>query len=227
MRRGNFNQIFWGLVIIVVGVLFLAQNLGYLQDYSFWKYLPALLIILGLYQLFVNQFRAWVGPLLITLIGTFLLLATLNVITWATFGSMIWPTILILIGVSIILHRGESHNSFEESPGSQMNVFSIFSEQNRKVTSGDFKNAEVTAIFGGSKLDLRDASISQPPAYIQTTTMFGSVDIFVPSHWDVHINTVAFFGESSDNHREITPQKDTPDLIITGTVFFGGLDIKP
>jgi choline-glycine betaine transporter len=60
MRRSNFNQIFWGLVIIVVGVLFLAQNLGYLQDYSFWKYLPALLIILGLYQLFINHFRAWV-----------------------------------------------------------------------------------------------------------------------------------------------------------------------
>jgi predicted membrane protein len=140
---------------------------------------------------------------------------------------MIWPTILILIGVSIILHRGESHNSVEESSGSQMNVFSIFSEQNRKVTSGDFKNAEVTAIFGGSKLDLRDASITKPPAYIQTTTMFGSVEIFIPSQWDVRINTVAFFGGSSDKRREVSPQKDTPDLVITGTVFFGGLDIKP
>lgn len=227
MRRSNFNQIFWGLVIIIVGVLFLAQNLGYIQDYSFWKYLPALLIILGLYQLFVNRLRAWVGPLLITLVGTFLLMATLDVITWGTFGSLIWPTILILIGISIILHRGESSRNFETTAGSQMNVFSTFSEQNRKVTSGDFRNAEVTAIFGSSKLDLRDATVSQPPAYIQTTTMFGGVEIFVPSNWDVRINTVAFFGGSSDKRREATPQKETPDLIITGTVFFGGLDIKP
>lgn len=227
MRRSNFNQIFWGLVIIIVGVLFLAQNLGYIQDYSFWKYLPALLIILGLYQLFVNRLRAWVGPLLITLVGTFLLMATLDVITWGTFGSLIWPTILILIGISIILHRGESSRNFETTAGSQMNVFSTFSEQNRKVTSGDFRNAEVTAIFGSSKLDLRDASVSQPPAYIQTTTMFGGVEIFVPSNWDVRINTVAFFGGSSDKRREVTPQKETPELIITGTVFFGGLDIKP
>lgn len=227
MRKSNFNQIFWGLVIIVVGVLFLAQNLGYIQDYSFWKYLPVLLIILGLYQLFVNRLRAWVGPLLLTLIGTFLLLATLNVITWATFGSMIWPTILILIGISIILHRGESNRNFEAATASQMNVFSTFSEQNRKVTSGDFKNAEVTAIFGSSKLDLRDAGISQPPAYIQTTTMFGGVEIFVPSNWDVRINTIAFFGGSSDKRREVTPQKDTPDLVVTGTVFFGGLEIRP
>ncbi|MBE0687327.1 MAG: hypothetical protein IH585_15155 [Anaerolineaceae bacterium] len=227
MRRSNFNQIFWGLVIIIVGVLFLAQNLGYIQDYSFWKYLPALLIILGLYQLFVNRLRAWVGPLLITLVGTFLLMATLDVITWGTFGSLIWPTILILIGISIILHRGESSRNFETTGGSQMNVFSTFSEQNRKVTSGDFRNAELTAIFGSSKLDLRDASVSQPPAYIQTTTMFGGVEIFVPSNWDVRINTVAFFGGSSDKRREVSPQKGTPDLIVTGTVFFGGLDIKP
>lgn len=167
------------------------------------------------------------GLFLITLIGTFLLLATLDVITWATFGSLIWPTILILIGVSIILHRGETNRSFEATSGSQMNVFSTFSEQNRKVTSVDFKNAEVTAIFGGSKLDLREASISQPPAYIQTTTMFGGVEIFVPSDWDVRINTVAFFGGSSDKRREVTPQKDIPDLVVTGTIFFGGLDIKP
>ncbi|MDO9088336.1 MAG: DUF5668 domain-containing protein [Anaerolineaceae bacterium] len=226
MRRSNFNQIFWGLVIMVVGVLFLAQNLGYIKDYSFWKYLPAILIILGLYQLFVSRLRAWVGPLLMTLIGTFLLLATLNVISWGTFGSMIWPTILILVGISIILHRGESANNFESETGHKVNVFSTFSEQNRKLTSHEFTGSEVTAIFGSSKLDLRDSKVSQPPASIQTTTMFGGVEIFVPSDWDVRLNTVAFFGGSSDKRRDVSPQKSTPDLIVTGTVFFGGLDIR-
>lgn len=225
MRKSNFNQIFWGLVIIVVGALFLAQNLGFLQDNSFWKYLPALLIIFGLYQLFVNRLRAWAGPVLITLIGTYLLLATLNVITWATFGSLIWPTILIMIGLSIILHRGGSAG-FETDTSNKVNVFSAFSEQNRKITSGDFKSAEVSAMFGASKLDLRNAAVSQPPAYVQTTTMFGGVDIYIPESWDVRNNIVAFFGGSSDKRKNVPPEKDTPDLILTGTVFFGGLDIK-
>ncbi len=225
MRRNNFNQIFWGLVIIVVGVLFLAQNLGFVQDYSFWKYLPALLIILGVYQLFINRFRAWVGPLMITLIGIFLLLATLNVINWSTFGSLIWPSILILVGLSIILNRGSSARNFQAASGDQINVFSTFSEQKRQVT-GDFKNAEMTAIFGSSKLDLVEARVNQPPAYIQTTSMFGSVEIFVPADWDVQVNTVADFGEGSDKRRKSSPGKETPDLIVTGTIFFGAVEIK-
>lgn len=225
MRRNNFNQIFWGLVIIVVGVLFLAQNLGFIQDYSFWRYLPALLIILGLYQLYVNRLRAWVGPLLITLVGAFLLMATLDVITWGTFGSMIWPTILILIGLSIILNRGNVNRTFQAASDGQINVFSTFSEQKGKV-SGDFKNGEVSAIFGSSKVDMAEAKVNQPPAYIQTTSMFGSVEIFVPADWDVQINTIAFFGEAADKRRNATPGKETPDLIVTGSVFFGAVEIK-
>lgn len=225
MRSNNFNQIFWGLIIIVVGALFLAQNLGFIQDYSFWKYLPALLIVLGVYQLFLNRFRAWVGPLMITLIGAFLLLATLNIISWSTFGSMIWPTILILVGLSIILHRGNSSSNYQAVSGDQLNVFSIFSNQKGKA-SGDFKNAEMTAIFGSSKLDLIDANIQQPPAYIQTTSMFGSVEIFAPADWDVQVNTVAIFGEGSDKRRNASPGKETPDLIVTGTVMFGAVEIK-
>lgn len=226
MRRSNFNQIFWGFVILLVGVLFLAQNLGYLQDYSFWRYLPALIIILGVYQLFINRFRAWVGPLLTILIGSYLLLATLKIITWATFGSLIWPTILILVGISIILHRGVSKHHFETTSSDSLSVFAIFSEQNKKITNEEFKGAEVSAIFGGSKLNLTESRISQPPASIQTTTMFGGVEIFAPSDWDIDIQTVNFFGGSSDKRRTYPERKETPDLIITGTVMFGGLDVK-
>ncbi len=226
MRRSNFNQIFWGLAIILVGGLFLAQNLGFLQGYSFWRYLPALLIVLGVYQLFLNRFRAWVGPALITLIGIFLLSATLRFISWATFGSLIWPTILILVGISIILHRGEGSRDYENDTSKYLNMFAAFSEQKRKVTGTAFTGAEITSIFGGSKLDLRDARVTQPPAYVQTTALFGGVEVFVPEDWNVRLDTFAFFGGASDKHRQDTSMKDQPDLVVTGTVFFGGLDIK-
>ena len=55
MRR-SAGGIFWGLVLIGVGALLLARNLGY--DIRFWgyvaRYWPALLIALGVYLLFVR-----------------------------------------------------------------------------------------------------------------------------------------------------------------------------
>ena len=227
MSRNNINQIFWGLVIVLIGMLFLAQNLGYLQNYSFWRYLPGLLILFGFYQLFVNRFKAWFGPLLLIFIGSFLLLATLKIISWATFGSMIWPIILILVGLSIIFHHCKSSRRYQPESNQYSHGFSAFSEQNRKVLATDFTGAEITTLFGGYKLDLAEAKITQPPAMIQTTIMFGGADIFVPQDWNVRLDTIAFFGGSSDKRKISNQNKDQPDLIITGTIFFGGLDVKP
>jgi len=225
-KRNGFSQIFWGLAIIIVGVLFLAQNLGYLESFPFWNYLPALLIILGLYQLFVNRFHAWVGPVIIILVGSFLLMATLNIITWSTFGTMIWPTILILIGLSIIFRRSSNDKEFSVDSESQFNIFAAFSGQKRKITSTDFKAGEATAMFGGIELDLREARILNPPARLQTTALFGGVEIIVPSDWDVRMDVVALFGGADDKRKDLVSSKTTPDLIVSGTAMFGGLEIK-
>ena len=228
-RRNSFNTIFWGLALVLVGFLFLSQNLGFLGDFPFWNYLPALLIILGIYQLFANQFRAWAGPVILILIGTFLLLAALDFISWSTFGTLIWPTVLILIGLSIIFRRGSGSNSgheYTEETDAHFNVFSAFSGQNRRVTGSDFRNGELTAMFGGIEIDMREAVITNKPARVQTTVMFGGADIFVPQDWDVRIDVFAMFGGTEDKRINLPPAKGTPDLIINGTVLFGGLNVK-
>jgi len=226
-KHNSFNQIFWGLAIIIVGLLFLAQNLGLMETFPFWNFLPVLLVLLGLYQLFINRFRAWVGPVIMILIGTYLLMATLDFISWSTFGTLIWPSVLILIGLSIIFRSGKrQYKEFSEDTNAQFNVFSAFSGQKRKLTSVDFQSGEATAMFGGTEIDLRDAKISNPPARIQTTAMFGAVEIFVPEDWDVRLDVVAFFGGSDDKRKSVISPKATPDLIISGTVMFGGLEIK-
>lgn len=226
-RHNSFNQIFWGFAIIIVGLLFLVQNLGIMNTFPFWNFLPALLVILGLYQLFINRFRAWVGPVILILVGLYLLMATLDFISWSTFGTLIWPSVLILIGLSIIFRRGGGqYKEFSEDSNNQFNVFSAFSGQKRKITSLDFQNGETTAMFGGTEIDLRDAKIANPPARIQTTAMFGGVEIIVPEDWDVRVDVVAFFGGTDDKRKSVISPKTTPDLIISGTVMFGGIEVK-
>ncbi|MEK6755954.1 MAG: DUF5668 domain-containing protein [Bacteroidota bacterium] len=49
MRRNRFSEIYWGLVFIVVGVILLAKNLGYLDfHFSLRLYWPILLVLIGL-----------------------------------------------------------------------------------------------------------------------------------------------------------------------------------
>jgi predicted membrane protein len=225
--RNNLNQIFWGIVIIVVGVLFLIQTMGLVQDFNFWKYLPLLIIVLGLYQLIANRFRAWIGPVVFILLGSFLLLASLGRISWSVFGNLIWPTILILIGLSLIFRRASAlDDGYQTDEGQKFNYFAIFSGQKQKVISLAFLNGELTVMFGGVEIDLTAAEIAAPPARIQATVLFGGADLFVPPHWDVRNDVVALFGGVDHKGSQKPPAKATPDLILTGTVLFGGVTVK-
>jgi lia operon protein LiaF len=49
MRHRVLSNIYWGLVLLVVGGVFLARNLGYIDFYfSFRAYWPVILIFIGL-----------------------------------------------------------------------------------------------------------------------------------------------------------------------------------
>ncbi len=225
--RNNLNQLFWGLVIVLVGVLFLIQTLGLVNNFDFWKYLPALLILLGLYQLVANQFRAWVGPVIFILLGSFLLLAALGTISWSTFGNLIWPTILILVGLSLVFKRSDAgKHEYSLNEANQFNLFAIFSGQKQKIASLDFSNGEFTAIFGSCEIDLTHAEITSPPARIQATALFGGGEVWVPATWAVRNEVVALFGGVDTKRGHTPPTKTVPDLIITGTALFGGITIK-
>ena len=90
--------------------------------------------------------------------------------------------------------------------------------------SEEFNGAELTAVFGGVKCDLRNAIIEKDCA-ITATAVFGGIDIFVPDYVNVKINSNSIFGGVSDkNHRSSVPGAVT--LYINATCMFGGVDIK-
>ena len=48
--------------------------------------------------------------------------------------------------------------------------------------------------------------------------VFGGADVFVPQDWDVRIDVFAMFGGTEDKRINLPQAKETPDLIINGTV---------
>jgi lia operon protein LiaF len=112
MNGNVFHRLFWGLIIIVLGIGFLLRQTG-LLDFDigelfarFWPVFPILVGIQGLMAARTsgNQSGWWSGGIPLA-IGIIFLGRNLGVFTWS-FGEIIqvaWPVILIVVGMNMIL----------------------------------------------------------------------------------------------------------------------------
>lgn len=99
-----------------------------------------------------------------------------------------------------------------------------FSGQDLNFDGEAFDGAELTAVFGSVKCDLRHAVIEKDCA-ITATSIFGGIDILVPDHVNVKITSnSAFGGVSEKNHRPTV--QDAVTVYINATCMFGGVEIK-
>ncbi len=104
-NRGLSTQLLFGILVILIGALLLLDNLSVLDISGIWRWIPSLFILLGFWQLLVNGFRHWVGPLILIGGGAIFQLAALELLSWETVGGLIWPVALIIVGLLVILNR--------------------------------------------------------------------------------------------------------------------------
>lgn len=223
------GQVFLGAVILVVGVLALLNSLDIANVSGFWRWIPMLFILFGVWQLVVSRGRHWAGPVILIVIAAVFLLAALGVLRWSIIGQAIFPIILIVLGLRILLRRTglRGGEAIAEGTGT-VSAISVFSGTKRRVTSQDFRGGEITALFGGAELDLREAGLETRPATVNVMVAFGGAEIRVPSDWSVQMDVLVLFGASEDKRRETVAASggETFDLVVTGLVLFGGLEIK-
>jgi len=95
----------------------------------------------------------------------------------------------------------------------------------RKITSKEFQNGEITAFMGGGKLDLREAAPAGGQAVLNVFALMGGFEIIVPETWSLSLEVMPFMGGIEDKTR--TPANPSaPRLVLRGFVMMGGVDIK-
>jgi len=102
----------------------------------------------------------------------------------------------------------------------------VFGGVERHISVTDFHGAQCTAVFGGCKIDLRDAQIQGREAVLETYAIFGGVEIRVPDDWEVVNHNMTIFGGVSDHRRHFPRGPDTKTLILDGATVFGGTEVK-
>jgi hypothetical protein len=104
----------------------------------------------------------------------------------------------------------------------------VFSGGERQIVSENFKGGKVTAIFGGSEIDLTKAKLAPGKSELELACIFGGTTIIVPDDWFVTIEVTPVLGGFGDS-RKLTPGRtvdSTKQLVIKGAIVFGGGEVK-
>jgi predicted membrane protein len=229
------NRTFLGIILIIIGGLYLLQTLSFLQMnvghvvFS-WGFF---LFVIGILMLSGSQ-RTWLAILLI-IVGALLLIPRIfpNI---SVDDSIIFPVIIIGIGFMIIFKKrtyhwdAQSHKGFtkENLNLDFIDIVSVFSGGHHTVLSNSFKGGNVTAIFGGSEIDLTNAKLAEGENVLDILTIFGGTTLYVPRDWNIIINVTPLFGGFSNKSKRdpSTPVDLSRSLIIKGLAIFGGGEIK-
>ncbi|WP_339700010.1 hypothetical protein [Algoriphagus aquimarinus] len=117
---------------------------------------------------------------------------------------------------------GVSGTSYSDS----VSIDPIMSGINKRMLTKNFQGGKLTAAFGGIDLDLTQSDFSGIVT-LQVDVIFGAIKLVVPPHWDVRVE-VTNIAAGVEDKRAYRQSEVDPDkvLVIRGTVFFGGLEIK-
>ncbi|MCH7754767.1 hypothetical protein IH970_06545 [candidate division KSB1 bacterium] len=220
---------FWlAVILIAVGVLFLLDNLNVLDIGNFWEFWPVILIAVGLMKLTGSNFQDKSSASVLIGIGLLFLLLNLDILYWDEIWQF-WPLILILIGVSIIFkHKNRSESDGSKHSENRIDIVAIFGGNSKTITSDYFEGGNITALFGGVKLDFGQAKLAEGENVLDVFAMFGGAEIRIPKDWNVQIKGVPIFGGFEDGRHSIPAEEKTKGrtLVIKGFVMFGGLELK-
>ena len=221
--KGN---LIWGIILIVVGVIIGLNSLGIANINIFFDGWWTLFIIIpSLADIIKRPNKASNYGWLV--LGIVLLLCAQDILKFEVIGKLIFPAILVFIGLSLLFKDKVGKKVKEKiktlNEEGLEEYYATFSGQEINKAGEVFNGASLNAIFGGIDLKLQDAKI-QKDILINATAVFGGIDIIVPSNVNVKVQSTSIFG-GTDN--KITKQTENlPTIYVKAFCLFGGTDIK-
>lgn len=224
------SKIMWGIVLIAIGIIFGGKALGLYDIDIFFKGWWTLFIIVPCFIGLIND-KDKTGSAIGLLIGVALLLASRGVFDFSYIWKLIFPVIIVAIGLSMIFKEvfnkdtNDNIKKLNEKINSKDGYTATFSGQDLNLAGEEFKGTTLNAIFGGIKLDLRKAVINED-IVINASSIFGGIDVLVPDGYKVKIKSNSIFGGVSNSKKNDTVEENARTIYVNATCVFGGVEIK-
>ena len=227
MKRAR--NIIWGLVLVAVGLVWGLNVMGLTDITIFFDGWWTLFIIIPCAIGLVTEHDK-MGNLIGLVIGVALLLACQDILEFSWLWKLLIPALVVVFGLKLIFKdtfrpRIKEIEQDMKASGANMKVHcAIFSGQDANYSGERFEGAELNAIFGGAKCDLRNAIIERD-VVINSCSVFGGVEILVPSNVNIKVSSTCIFGGISDK-RPVKTTGNPVTIYINATCIFGGSEIK-
>jgi len=236
-RKKTDTRVILGIGLVIIGALILMNNF-YIFDLDVPRIIfsfPSILIIVGILILMHGNNKVF-GAILLVL-GVFFIIP--RIFPWIFYDKhLILPVIIIAFGLYIIFRKrnssynkccgDETEGGYKKYDTDRIDDISIFGGGQKIITSKNFKGGNVTAVFGGSEIDLTNCTLANGSSIIDVLAIFGGSTLIVPSEWNIVIDVFPLFGGFSNKIRRAPDTKIDTDktLIIKGLVIFGGGEVK-
>jgi hypothetical protein len=208
-----------GLVLVTLGVFGILDAAGTLESSeTIDRWWPVAIIGLGVIGMLVDR-RISVGPGIVVVVG---LLILADQQEW-TDEDLFGPVLLIAIGLVVLSGMWGRRRVEGEH---RENSLVMFGGTKIKDRSEHFTHADVSAVFGGATLDLREAHVDRE-ASVDALALFGGVDVLVPKGWRVALGGTPILGGCEDKTEgDGELPADAPVLRVHATAILGGVDVK-
>lgn len=217
----NLKNILWGSILIVIGLIIGLNSFGITNIDLFFDGWWTLFIIVPCFIGLFNESEK-TGNIIGLCIGVFLLLSAQGILDFDVIFKLIFPLILVIIGLSIIFKNSRKKDKIPDVEN-DTEYSATFSGQNLNFENEEFKGADIDAIFGGIKCELQKAKIKDK-SVINATAIFGGINFSVPEDIKLVVKHTSIFGGVSNKHINNETSKKT--LYINAVCLFGGIDIN-
>lgn len=109
---------------------------------------------------------------------------------------------------------------------STIDYTAVFHHIERRIVAKNFRGGKLAVVFGGFTIDLREADIDGPVAFLHADAIFGGGEIFVPDNWDISMRGSGVFGGYSNETLHRPLDGTAKRLVIEGAAVFGGIVVK-
>jgi hypothetical protein len=246
------SSLVFSVFLIFLGIVLFLANLNWLPltVNEIWQLWPLIFVFIGLHQ--ISRMRR---PSSFVIGGAFIVLGVLyTLVDLGVFHVRIhddsWPLSVLFLalglgGLARVLDRGAPRLSksdffetpfpettrFEDNPTDSTPIlenYTVMGSIRRKVESQNFQGGNLTAILGNIEIDLRKARMPEGrlSACIDAHAFMGGIKLRVPETWRLVLKGDNVMGNVEDKTFPPVTAPDAPQLIITGSVVMGSIEIE-